>query len=64
MSKKIQEEMLKKHHHAQDGGYSDNLPVLDSQTITVSPFYGAADICPQNRDFEDAIRVTKMIVLC
>ena len=29
-----------------DGGYSDNLPVLDSDTITVSPFSGTADICP------------------
>jgi len=31
-----------------DGGYSDNLPVLDSQTITVSPFCGSSDICPQD----------------
>ena len=29
-----------------DGGYSDNLPVLDCHTITVSPFSGTADICP------------------
>ena len=31
-----------------DGGYSDNLPILDSQTITVSPFCGSSDICPQD----------------
>jgi len=29
-----------------DGGYSDNLPVLGGQTITVSPFAGDASICP------------------
>ena len=31
-----------------DGGYSDNLPVLDGNTITVSPFSGNSDICPQD----------------
>jgi len=31
-----------------DGGYSDNLPILDEQTITVSPFCGNSDICPQD----------------
>ncbi|XP_004642507.1 patatin-like phospholipase domain-containing protein 3 [Octodon degus] len=31
-----------------DGGASNNLPVLDSQTtITVSPYYGECDICPK-----------------
>lgn len=29
-----------------DGGYSDNLPVFDERTITVSPFAGDASICP------------------
>ena len=29
-----------------DGGYSDNLPILNGQTITVSPFSGNSDICP------------------
>eukprot|EP00092_Neocalanus_flemingeri_P041707 GFUD01045428.1.p1 GENE.GFUD01045428.1~~GFUD01045428.1.p1 ORF type:complete len:371 (-),score=64.19 GFUD01045428.1:84-1196(-) len=29
-----------------DGGYSDNLPVLGGETITVSPFAGDASICP------------------
>jgi len=31
-----------------DGGYSDNLPVLSGQTITVSPFAGDASICPKD----------------
>lgn len=31
-----------------DGGYSDNLPILDGATITVSPFSGDSDICPQD----------------
>jgi len=31
-----------------DGGYSDNLPVLDTNTVTVSPFCGDSDICPQD----------------
>jgi len=31
-----------------DGGYSDNLPILDAHTITVSPFCGSSDICPQD----------------
>jgi len=40
-----------------DGGYSNNLPILDSQTITVSPFCGAADICPQDHGLEDTFKV-------
>ncbi|XP_043190453.1 1-acylglycerol-3-phosphate O-acyltransferase Pnpla3-like [Amphibalanus amphitrite] len=32
-----------------DGCYSNNLPTLDSRTITVSPFCGEADICPRDR---------------
>ncbi|KAJ8982979.1 hypothetical protein NQ317_001419 [Molorchus minor] len=31
-----------------DGGYSDNLPTLDENTITVSPFCGESDICPRD----------------
>ncbi|XP_054724825.1 1-acylglycerol-3-phosphate O-acyltransferase Pnpla3-like [Uloborus diversus] len=31
-----------------DGGLSDNLPVLDENTVTVSPFAGEHDICPQD----------------
>ena len=29
-----------------DGAYSDNVPILDKNTVTVSPFAGGADICP------------------
>ncbi|KAF7629937.1 PNPLA domain-containing protein [Meloidogyne graminicola] len=29
-----------------DGGFSDNQPVYDKHTITISPFSGEADICP------------------
>lgn len=31
-----------------DGCYSDNLPILDEHTITVSPFCGESDICPRD----------------
>uniref|UniRef100_A0A0X3NYS3 Patatin-like phospholipase domain-containing protein 2 n=1 Tax=Schistocephalus solidus TaxID=70667 RepID=A0A0X3NYS3_SCHSO len=31
-----------------DGALSDNLPSLDKNTITVSPFCGDADICPRD----------------
>ncbi|KAK9496840.1 hypothetical protein O3M35_012931 [Rhynocoris fuscipes] len=31
-----------------DGGFSDNLPILDENTITVSPFCGETDICPRD----------------
>lgn len=31
-----------------DGGMSDNLPTLDENTITVSPFCGESDICPRD----------------
>uniref|UniRef100_A0A915IQB3 triacylglycerol lipase n=1 Tax=Romanomermis culicivorax TaxID=13658 RepID=A0A915IQB3_ROMCU len=33
-----------------DGGFSDNLPILNGNTVTVSPFSGESDICPQDRD--------------
>lgn len=29
-----------------DGGLSDNLLVMDENTVTVSPFAGESDICP------------------
>ncbi|KRY79271.1 Uncharacterized protein T4A_6413, partial [Trichinella pseudospiralis] len=35
-----------------DGGWSDNLPILGENTITVSPFSGEADICPVDADSE------------
>ena len=31
-----------------DGFYTDNLPVFDSNTISVSPFAGDASICPKD----------------
>lgn len=31
-----------------DGGFSDNLPVIDENTVTVSPFCGESDICPRD----------------
>lgn len=31
-----------------DGAYSDNLPTLDANTVTVSPFCGESDICPRD----------------
>lgn len=31
-----------------DGGFSDNLPAIDENTITVSPFCGESDICPRD----------------
>ncbi|XP_015186461.1 PREDICTED: patatin-like phospholipase domain-containing protein 3 isoform X2 [Polistes dominula] len=31
-----------------DGGFSDNLPLLNENTITVSPFCGESDICPRD----------------
>ena len=36
-----------------DGGFSDNLPVLDTSTITVSPLAGSAHICPQVHSLSD-----------
>ena len=43
-----------------DGGYSNNLPKLDKDTITVSPFSGCADICPQTNDLENSLCVNLM----
>ncbi|CAH1720001.1 unnamed protein product [Chironomus riparius] len=31
-----------------DGAFSDNLPLLDENTVTVSPFSGETDICPRD----------------
>jgi len=36
-----------------DGALSDNIPVLDDATITVSPFAGESDICPN--DFSSSL---------
>lgn len=32
-----------------DGAFSDNLPILDENTVTVSPFCGESDICPRDQ---------------
>ncbi|CAN7999102.1 unnamed protein product [Ixodes hexagonus] len=34
-----------------DGGFTDNLPTLDENTVTVSPFAGDSDICPIDDSF-------------
>ncbi|XP_072746314.1 patatin-like phospholipase domain-containing protein 2 [Anoplolepis gracilipes] len=31
-----------------DGGFSDNLPTFDENTITICPFCGESDICPRD----------------
>lgn len=31
-----------------DGGYSDNVPMFNRNTVTVSPFCGDQDICPED----------------
>lgn len=40
-----------------DGGFSNNLVVLDEQTVTISPFSGESDICPQD-DFGAYMQLT------
>ena len=40
-----------------DGGFSDNLPLLDCETVTVSPFSGCADICPLDSMLSDILTV-------
>ena len=40
-----------------DGGFSDNLPLLDCETVTVSPFSGCADICPLDSTLSDILTV-------
>ncbi|WAR03168.1 PLPL2-like protein [Mya arenaria] len=31
-----------------DGGLSDNIPILNDSTVTISPFSGESDICPKD----------------
>ena len=40
-----------------DGGYSANLPILDGHTVTVSPFCGSSDICPQDETMFSSLQV-------
>ncbi|XP_061181319.1 patatin-like phospholipase domain-containing protein 2 [Saccostrea echinata] len=48
-----------------DGGLSDNLPILNDETITVSPFAGESDICPSDNssNFEHIILVNTSMQL-
>ncbi|KAL3184738.1 hypothetical protein MRX96_005842 [Rhipicephalus microplus] len=39
-----------------DGGFSDNQPSLDENTVTVSPFAGDSDICP----IDDSYNLTQI----
>lgn len=41
-----------------DGGLSDNLLVLDANTVTVSPFAGESDICPMDTSFHPVLQVS------
>ena len=43
-----------------DGGYSDNLPVFDPTTITVSPLAGSASICPEDNDAIGSLLTVKI----
>lgn len=40
-----------------DGGFTDNLLVLDENTVTISPFTGESDICPQD-PYDPVIQVS------
>lgn len=35
-----------------DGAFSDNLPMIDENTVTVSPFCGESDICPRDNTWQ------------
>ncbi|GFN93917.1 ribonuclease hi [Plakobranchus ocellatus] len=41
-------EMVSNRYTVLDGGFSDNIPCFDSNTITVCPFAGESDICPRD----------------
>lgn len=46
-----------------DGGFSDNLPTFDEDTITVAPFCGESDICPRDPSLQlFYLNVTNMSV--
>ena len=36
--------------------WTENRPILNPQTITVSPFSGDSDICPQNRSVQKLVQ--------
>lgn len=43
-----------------DGAFSDNLLVLDQNTVTVSPFCGESDICPR----DESAQLFHVCILC
>ena len=43
-----------------DGGFTDNLPTIDENTILISPFAGECDICPYDEIPHYGIGVRKI----
>ena len=43
-----------------DGGFTNNLPTIDENTILVSPFAGECDICPEDEIPHYGIGVRKI----
>ncbi|OQV24853.1 Patatin-like phospholipase domain-containing protein 2 [Hypsibius exemplaris] len=41
-----------------DGGISNNLPVFDPSTVTVSPFSGESDICPSDKSAQSFMEMS------
>lgn len=41
-----------------DGGWTDNLPIRNENTVTVSPFSGESDICPPDLDSANLFGIT------
>ncbi|CAL1541752.1 unnamed protein product [Lymnaea stagnalis] len=41
-------EMVSNRYTVLDGGFSDNIPCFDNNTITICPFAGESDICPRD----------------
>ena len=46
-----------------DGGFTDNLVLLDEHTMTVSPFCGESDICPRDGESSNAFHVSLFSLL-
>ncbi|CAI6366297.1 unnamed protein product [Macrosiphum euphorbiae] len=43
-----------------DGGFTDNLPIVDKNTITISPFSGLTDICPRDNPIKKYLMLAKL----
>ncbi|XP_013089329.1 uncharacterized protein LOC106073345 isoform X1 [Biomphalaria glabrata] len=41
-------EIMSNRYTVLDGGFSDNIPCFDNNTITICPFAGESDICPRD----------------